>query len=343
MQPKFRRIYVPKLRFLLAVFLSAGLIVFGIRTALWIGHIEEHLGIDVISAAEIFAGKRSVLDSTGGRTNILLLGVAGGDHAGPDLTDTMLVLSLREGVHTLSILSVPRDIWSFTLKDKINSAYHYGEEKKQGGGMVLAQAEVEDIIGMPIHYVVVVDFSGFERIINLAGGVTLDVPEAFTDREYPVAGKENDECGGDPAYGCRYMTVHFDKGRQTLNGTRALEYVRSRHAEGNEGSDFARERRQQDVLLALREKLGNPWFWTDIRRDRALYGVAVQTIVTDMTPADMAATGVALRNIPPANIAKIAIDTEFTAPPAWLYGGRYVLVPRQDYDAVHAFIAKHLR
>ena len=64
------------------------------------------------------------LKSTAGRTNVLVLGIAGGGHAGADLTDTMIILSIAPEQKKVALLSLPRDIWSDTLKDKINSAYH---------------------------------------------------------------------------------------------------------------------------------------------------------------------------------------------------------------------------
>ena len=75
------------------------------------------------------------LKSHEGRTNILLLGIGGGTHAGADLTDTILVVSLDAKRNKMAMISVPRDLWSDTLKDKVNSSYHYGEEKKKGTGL----------------------------------------------------------------------------------------------------------------------------------------------------------------------------------------------------------------
>ena len=66
------------------------------------------------------------------------------------------------------------------------------------------------------------------------------IPKAFTDSQYPIAGKENDACGGDATFACRYKTVQFQAGSQHMDGKTALMYVRSRHAEGDEGTDFAR-------------------------------------------------------------------------------------------------------
>ena len=112
----------------------------------------------IATVAKLVFNGGAPLASSSDRTNILLLGIGGGNHEGSDLTDTMMVLSLDNKKKTSAFISVPRDIWSETLKDRVNSAYHYGEEKKKGGGLLLAKVTVEDIVGMPIHYAVVVDF-----------------------------------------------------------------------------------------------------------------------------------------------------------------------------------------
>ena len=65
------------------------------------------------------------------------------------------------------LVSLPRDIWSPTLRDKINSAFHYGEEKKKGGGLTLAKFVVEEVLGQPVHYSILVDFSSFKGLIDL--------------------------------------------------------------------------------------------------------------------------------------------------------------------------------
>jgi len=107
-----------------------------------------------------------------GRVNVVLLGIGGGTHDGADLTDTILVLSCNVKNKTLGMISVPRDIWSDTLKDKVNSAYHYGEEKKKGGGLILSKAIVSDMIGLPIQYGIVVDSTKLTQIIQEVGGIS---------------------------------------------------------------------------------------------------------------------------------------------------------------------------
>ena len=278
------------------------------------------------------------LHSTDGRINVLLLGTGGDGHEGGDLTDSILILSLSDINHTLALISIPRDVWSDTLKDKVNSAYHYGEESKPGGGLPLARAIAEETTGVPIHYSMIFDFSVFSDAVDLVGGIDVTIPSAFTDTKYPLAGKENDQCNGDPEFLCRYTTVSFDQGLTHMDGARALEYVRSRHAEGTEGSDFARSRRQQEVLLAIRAKAMNPTKWFAVVGRLNLLRYINEKTKTDMTTSELLSYGKIVSTVNTKTIEKIEIDQLFENPPEELYDGKYVLIPKEDYTTVHAFI-----
>ena len=124
--------------------------------------------------------------SYNGHVNILFLGIAGADHEGPNLSDSIVVVSYNLKSNYLATISIPRDVWSASLRDKINSAYAYGEAKKKGSGFILAKAEVETIIGQPIHYALAVNFDQFEELINFVGGVDVNVERAFDDYAFPI-------------------------------------------------------------------------------------------------------------------------------------------------------------
>src|SRR5690606_10518850 len=98
------------------------------------------------------------------------------------------------------------------------------------------KTQVEKIAGVPVHYAVVVDFNAFENVIDLIGGIEVNVLTPFVDSKYPIPGKENDLCGGDPEFTCRYETLVFEKGLTFMDGETALKFARSRNAEGDEGT-----------------------------------------------------------------------------------------------------------
>lgn len=285
----------------------------------------------------------SYVDSSGGRTNVLILGIGGGNHDGADLTDTMIVLSLNTTKKTMAMISVPRDIWIDSLKDKINSAYHYGNLKEKGGGLVLAKVITEDVTGLPIQYVVVIDFSGFQKVIDEVGGIDLNVPTAFTDNAYPIPGMEHYSCPGDPTDACDLETVHFDAGPQHMDGARALIYARSRHAEGAEGSDFARSRRQQIIMLALKDKLMNPASWFTFSRIEALPSLLASTTVTDINLMQEFRIGKSFVNVKESDIQRISFEDHLSNPPEYLYNNLYVLVPQTDWDDIHTYINAKLQ
>jgi len=283
------------------------------------------------------------LDSSDGHTNILIMGIGGGDHEGADLTDTIMVLSLDPVKKTVALISIPRDIWSDTLKDKVNTAYHYGELKKKGGGLLLAKVTMEDVIGIPIQYAVVVDFSGFTKVIDAVGGIDVNVPEAFTDTQYPKPGMEQSACPGDPTNACVYETVHFDAGLQHMDGARALIYARSRHAEGNEGNDFARSRRQQIIIVALKDRFTHPAAWATLSRLQALPRLLDDATDMDMTVVQAFMVGRLFASTSQDQIKKIAFDQLLDTPPAYLYNNLYVLVPHTSWDDIHAYIKEQLQ
>ncbi len=342
MPSKFKRFYWPKIRLLMLFLFVAVVIGASWKLVAWGQQFKKETGLTATAIFQLIFQNGVPLKESDGRTNILVLGIGGGTHQGADLTDTLLVVSLDQKKHAVALISVPRDIWSDTLKDKVNSAYHYGEEKKKGGGLVLAKAIIEDVVGLPIQYSLVIDFSGFKKIIDLVGGVDVTVPTAFTDPDFPIEGKENDLCSGDPDFRCRYETIHFDAGVQHMDGTVALKYVRSRHAEGEEGSDFARSHRQQDVLLALKQKVLAPKRLFSPTYVLKLFGAFDDATDMDMNIGELLTVGKLLATTKSSAIEKISFENLLVSPPLWQYEGKYVLVPQEDFAAIHAFIRKKL-
>lgn len=192
----------------------------------------------------VFHSDNLLVGQSEDRVNILLLGMGGAGHDGPYLTDTNIILSIQPSTKQISMISVPRDLGveiSGGLR-KINYANAFGEANSPGTGGEYTRQIFEKTFNIKIPYYVRVDFKAFEDLINEVGGVTVDVARAFTDSQFPGAGHS-------------YQTIIFEAGNQTMNGERALQYSRSRHGNNGEGSDFARARRQQQILTALKERL----------------------------------------------------------------------------------------
>lgn len=132
------------------------------------------------------------LKSTNGNVNVLLLGIAGGSHGGASLTDTIMVASYNLKANQVYLFSIPRDLWLPALKSKANAVYQIG--LSQGDSLGLAKTVFGNILGMPIHYALRVDFRGFVQAIDAIDGIEVVVERPFDDYLYPIQGKENDLC-----------------------------------------------------------------------------------------------------------------------------------------------------
>jgi len=143
----------------------------------------------------------------------LLLGYGGPGHDGPYLTDSMMVAQVDLKKNTVSLISLPRDLWvklstksGADFHSKINSLYNMGmydyasfpdvKISKTKSPELVKQA-VQTVTGLTVDNVVTVDFTGFEKAVDALGGIDVTVTKTFDDYGYPIEGKENDLCGRD--------------------------------------------------------------------------------------------------------------------------------------------------
>ncbi len=297
--------------------------------------LKKDLKISPIRTLLFSGGLRKVNN----QVNVLILGIPGGNHDGPLLSDSMIVLNYDFSKKRAVTIGIPRDVWSPTLQDKLNSAYAYGEAKKPGGGLTLAKAEVGSVVGIPIQYVIVMNFNEFKDVVDYFGGVNIDVKTAFVDKKFPIEGKENDECNGDEEFGCRYQTVKFGKGLQHMNGDTALKFVRSRNAIGKEGSDFARSLRQQLIIDAVKQKVLKKTLSFNIDEMRRMYtelDKSVQRDIDNQQAASLAKNFVLNSKFYQKNFG--ISRGLFETPQVDQYEGKYVLVPKKDWNTVHDYV-----
>lgn len=276
-----------------------------------------------------------------GRTNILLLGIAGDGVKNPKLSDTIIFASFRHNPPKVDLISIPRDIWVPELNDKINSAYFYGNENGKGGGLLLAKNVVEEVVGQPIHYAIALNFDGFTEIIDILGGVDVEVERSFTDEHFPIPGKEDNICDGDPEYSCRYETVSFEKGTQHMDGETALKFSRSRHSiDPLEGNDLARASRQQKVILAIKDKLLDGHLLLSPRKSLRLWSSFWKIVETDLTKPQMAYIARLAYNSKDSVITH-ALPEEllFNPPYSEMYDFLFVFIPNgEDWSKVHDWV-----
>ncbi len=288
--------------------------------------------------------------------NVLLLGISGGGHAGPNLSDTIILANLNIKEEKVTLVSLPRDIWSEDIKGKINKAYSDGEEVKRGRGLTLAKSIVAKITGQNIDYSLVIDFSGFIKAVDLMGGVDIEVERSFDDFEYPIAGREDDPCDNKPedlerlatassqleVFPCRYEHLRFDKGVNQMDGETALKFVRSRHSKGEEGSDFARSQRQEKVIKAFMDKAFSLQILINPAKVIGLYDTLKDSIDTDINQYEFDDFIKLAQKFQKAKIQSVVIDFGdqknkrgglLTHPPiSEKYNFEWVLIPRIGND-----------
>ncbi len=265
-------------------------------------------------------GENSINIPPDDHLNILLLGIGGEGHDGSFLTDTILYGSLDTKNNTVGLVSIPRDL-AYPLGngqfEKINAVHAYEEQAHPGEGAKQTARAFEKLFDVRIDHVVRIDFKGFVAFIDAIGGIDVNVERAFTDWQYPT-------------WDDKWMTILFKKGEQHMDGQTALIYTRSRHGNNGEGSDFARSRRQQLVILSAQHKLFSLGTLTDPKKLAALYSAIATHIQTDLSPWDAVKLATMVPNI---SRDRIKMNVLSDAPDGQLndatVNGAFMLFPRK--------------
>ncbi|MBI4136789.1 LCP family protein [Candidatus Roizmanbacteria bacterium] len=209
------------------------------------------------------------------------------------LTDTMILASLDTATGTLVMLSIPRDLWINELKTKVNALYFYGEERAGTTGPEFTTEELGRITGLSIDYYLVMNYNDLPKLVDEVGGISVDVPQSFIDNAYPNPDYLTDQ--SQPIY----QTVQFTQGLQNMDGKRALEYVRSRHSESEEGSDISRSKRQTQVFQSIIQKAFSRSLIMNPRQLGMLYRFWKESIKSSLEDSELIAIGL---NLEPAAI-----------------------------------------
>lgn len=334
-------------------------------------------------------GQESNLETEDNRVNVLLLGIAGKGHDGPNLTDTIIVASYDLSTKKVSLISLPRDLWLDGQKIKVNVLYQTGLNK--GSGLSLPKEEIGKILGLKIPYAVRVDFSGFTRAVDLVGGIDVEVERTFDDYSYPVPGKENELCGfkeeerdinneqakalgieagrvrvlldpqgqiatasAKPAanivytdlqvfrlFPCRFEHLSFKQGLTSMDGETALKFVRSRHGTNNEGTDFARSKRQQLVIAAFKNKvfsaetLFSPQKMINLAKT---LGDSVEMDIPQSQYMEFLKLAKKTEGVKSYVINGEGKEPLLITPPVWQYGAWVLIPPNNDYGKIHQYV-----
>jgi LCP family protein required for cell wall assembly len=241
----------------------------------------------------------------GSRINIVFFGLRGGDLAtSPDCplcTDTIIVFTLDPITKTAGMINVPRDMFvnipGFGFS-RINVAWTDGEHARlPGGGPAVAMKTVSQFIGVPIQYYAQVDFDTFVRFIDMIHGV-----DVYSDEDLFLQ-----QLGGGQD-GIRITCC----GMRHLDGQAALAYARCRHAEqGCADGDIGRSRRQQKIILGIREKVLSPeYFPSLVAQAPQLYQLFSGGIRTNLSLQDGIKLAYLAKDIPLDQLKQGLIDDQ---------------------------------
>lgn len=239
------------------------------------------------SAAALNADvKPSLLKGEGdGRINMLLLGRGGEGHEGADLTDTILLASVDPVNNKAALVSLPRDFWVTAngSSSKVNAVFAFAKQRAQSrgsnkqdaeaAGVKAVQGVMKEVLGVPVHYYAMVDFTAFKQAVDTVGGVDITITEQTAVKERLW----------DPTTRKNYM-LDVAPGLQHFDGQRALFFARSRHTSPR--GDFDRAERQRVFIQALAQKLSSAKTYTNPVKVSQLMDAFGDHIATDMSLND---------------------------------------------------------
>lgn len=290
----------------LAIFLASG------GFLAWKGYSNFHKVFHGTSTVAALSSKKvapELLKGEGdGRVNILLLGIGGPGHDGPDLTDTIVVLSVDPVNNTAAMLSVPRDLWVkmpvnyFGSSQKINAAYESGKYHYLGkmdssssnaqaveAGFASTDQVVSQVLGININYHVLLNFQAFRQAIDTVGGVNVDVKDQLND---PTMAWEN---GNNP--------VLAAAGPQQMDGKKALLFARSRET----SSDFARAERQRQIIIALKDKVLTAGTLSNPAKIDGLMNAFGDNVYSDLSTGGASRLGSILKQVSDTKVTSLSL------------------------------------
>ncbi|QCB95220.1 LytR family transcriptional regulator [Cellulomonas shaoxiangyii] len=270
------------------------------------GNVDQIDVADLVAAAPSPTEPADPADARAGEpVNVLVLGsdqrdgengVIGGDEGGMR-SDTTILLHVSADRTRVEMVSIPRDslveIPSCTMTDgsttkpfdgMFNEAFATGWKTGQDvdSAAACAMSTVVHNTGVPLTHVVVVDFAGFQSMINAVGGVEMCIENDIKDR---------------------YTGLDITAGVHRLDGVTALQYARARHGTGLDGSDIKRAGRQQRLIANLANEVLSKNLLTDAPQLLQFLSAATQSLTTNISVSDLTGLAFSLRGIDRENIA----------------------------------------
>lgn len=264
-----------------------------------------------------------------GQINVLLLGMRGADMPGGGLlADSIMVVAIRPQENKVALISIPRDLYvqdpGTTSQSKINAVHAMYEDKGgEGKGMEMMKQVVSDVTGLQIHYVVRIDFKGFTELVDKMGGVDVYLDKPFSEPK---------QFEGEEA-----ANFSLPAGKNHLDGSKALFFTRARYA----SSDFERAKRQQQILIALKDKMLSLGTLSDFGKLNNILNILGDDVRADMDASEMKKFFDLANNLHDPQIKQRVFDTTpeglLNASKADTPEGKtYILLPAGgNYEKIH--------
>jgi LCP family protein required for cell wall assembly len=224
------------------------------------------------------------------------------------------------------MISIPRDLYVKIVPgyyERINVTYDYFNRKMGKEAAVKGTEDmIKQITGLDMQYYAKVNFNGFREVVDILGGIDVQVPETLIDPEYPV----------EDANGTFLRNERFEvqKGLQHMDGETALRYARSRHST----SDFDRALRQQLVIAAIREKALKENYLSNPTALKRLFYAVSANLETDININEMIRGAMLAKDLPKDRMISVGLNDDNTKAGGFLYtpdraltGGASVLLP----------------
>ncbi len=299
--------------------------VFAYKTGYVLNKISNYDSSGLKSLFNLVGGGEEVQKDENGRINLALLGMRGENIPGGGLlADTIMIISIKPDEHKAAIISVPRDLYvkmpGTENRMKINAVHHIGEQKGVGQGLKAMEEVLSEVTGLDIQYSASLNFVGFKQLIDAVGGIDVYLEAPFYETNQFVQGKE---CG---------VEFTLPAGNNHLDGETALCYARARE----NTSDFDRSKRQQVMLMALKDKLISMGTLSDFSKINSILNAIGDNVRTDLASGEMKNFFEEYSAMKDAELYRRVLENSsegyLLVPEDAPKGAGYILIPRAGWD-----------
>ena len=309
------------------------------------------------SVLDVLTKTDPLQEDENGRSNFLIFGTAeddeGGTHDGANLTDSIMVVSVDQDEKDAYMISLPRDLWvqydevcTVGHEGKINAVYFCasGNGEDEEAGAEALQSKVGEVLGLDIQYYIHVNFTAVVDVVDAVGGVDLTI-EGYDPAYDGILDRNFDwKCN----YECYY--VNYKNGEEVhLDGEHALALARARNASGGYGlpnGNFDREKNQQKILKALREKALSVGTLTNISAVSSLLDAVGNNLRTNIETREIRTIMDIAANISDSNIVSLSlVEEDNMLVTTGSYGGQSIVRPvlgLLDYSDIQEYMATNL-